>query len=1325
MSCINSEYYEEVIDVLTTDAVERLGMPEERAIAFAQRDWESIVAENSTEREYEMYETLTRRLDRSVEVYFGGGSKPTTMRVVKVDEIEDGFRVHLYDEKKSRKYNYSFNSGQARSKQTKNGSFVEIPAMQFAANSIRLGSNENFKFDRERYEQQELDLLNDLDNAMDMFERLSQIDDTVSEEHNNRLKRVLRMFTAGVKDYIPDMNFYLNKEAEKSGGVLLYEGRDTDGVYIGVSPKARATLNQMSAQEVYVHELGHAATVFGMNAPEAKNAKRRLQQLRRQVREQLTVEDFLPEISIDPELERQNAQEMWDYLFNNENTGLEEFLMYALTNEQLASKLDKMVINKPIENEPSNMFDALMTWFRNIVNLVSTTLRNERIGQTGTELVLKLAMDFAEANNKAAEFSKESAFLKQFRESSENLNSKLSKIIKEHILRFEDTPELIELPVPGAPKTEYVKWAWKVGPRLFADRRLRPAYRHILNALGLSYMGDVQTAIQHMVEADTVQRGIETLGLLAENIDRARETRARLTAQQIREAFKELSVKEREVLTLIGLDTDLSSIYEDIDDLPKLLRNEEALAKEINKRLVRLKKQVDKETGEYFSAQVAGLGYYMATHKGSIAQLLNARNIAEGVNRRKRTPEYLKHEKEIDQLATLFGLLYSNQEAKDVMADLIEREPEGVKFTMRLHNDIKEYAKATAFSNNDRLLIKGYTKEIFDEDITVRVAPIRDRNKLNKDGFKLVKVLEKAEGDTSTTPMGLYVSKNHVQQNYKKSAMRLTDMSRRGTTLTDVRRLGEEALADKSAEVDKLKLDRQAIRLVRQMESGKYDFKEATKGSLLPLYNNAGEVVNYRYVMDKASKRKYLGQDIKGPTVLGRLQASIDDKMLTEEHNNKVFDLAYSEMKKNYIKGNLTGRDGNAYIVIEPNSTNAEVREIYRLLPEDIKERIKNTPEGKLAVRADLIRFYFGMREVSIADAIEHIPVLGPTIRHMTPAEIKRAVQLVEKIWASVVSVAKVDIVIRTPAVLLGNVISNLMYSVQSGYSPLKVLQLQLDAVKGLKDYINMTHELVRLENKKAVGQLDKKDWDKINILKEDLKKHPVAELVDAGMFQAIIEDVGADEFKSSNRISRFISNKLDVAPQWIRDGANILYVTEKTRFFQLMTTATQFSDFAARFAQHELNKERLYKQIENARRGKYVETKDLAWLKGTTTEKYLSRKEAREAANEYSRRQVLDAFVNYSKPEGKIVDWLNRMGFVMFTKYFMRIQRAIGQQFVDNPLYLLMSLLGQTMLYDIDSIDDQHLLVKDLDYVWKNPIEHIERLIMPTAFEYAVEPFK
>lgn len=70
-------------------------------------------------------------------------------------------------------------------------------------------------------------------------------------------------------------------------------------------------------------------------------------------------------------------------------------------------------------------------------------------------------------------------------------------------------------------------------------------------------------------------------------------------------------------------------------------------------------------------------------------------------------------------------------------------------------------------------------------------------------------------------------------------------------------------------------------------------------------------------------------------------------------------------------------------------------------------------------------------------------------------------------------------------------------------------------------------------------------------------------------MYTQILEEIETNT-TSGNRFRRFFDKKLDKMPEVVKGGAQWLYVTDKTKLFQMMQMMTAKS-VAARYAQYKM----------------------------------------------------------------------------------------------------------------------------------------------------------
>ena len=1279
-----------------------------------------------------------------------------------------------------------------------------------------LGSENGFKYenDRKDFEKQNDDLIKNPEKIKEFVEELYAHDPVkVSAEHKKNLSKVIDMFVGAGKNFIPEMNVYLNKKAESNGGYIELDGPEK-GIYVGASNKHRPERNAMSAAEAYVHEIIHAATEYAKQNRGGDVARiiLRLQKVREDVLKELKVEDFLDVNSkYGTKEEYKLAKERFDYIRDPE-VGLSEFIALGLTNEAMIKRLSEIKVYRDPEIKEKGFFNGLIAIVEKLFNFVMQFARKEDKDVRADQILLKLALELGKANN-AAIIQKRKNLMRLTGDGITYLNDSISRFIKRFDTSLKDE---IGTPPEGSSKFTRAKWFARNAYVFLNDSDRRPTFENVLSEVArLKPEGFVQSLIRGFRDKDELERILENFTLESGSIDRTREHEAQIVGSLVVNGFEEkLTQDEEEALTLALLDTDLSSIYETygLEKMKKILSSPEAIQAEIDKVRKEIWKNEDKAIGNYYVSQAAGLGFYMATHMATNeAQLLNARNIGNMFNAPNPIEASKESIKRIDRLATLEALKYTDFNQIEILRGLIEKDPVGVRNIAALHRSFVEKSRRELFTIKDSdgkdidtsfNEIKGYTKEIFDADVTVEVAPVSEQKEKEKLGFKLVEKLKKNKGDTSKEEMALYVNEDHLVQSMNRTSIRYTDMGRRGTTILDIRYKGNEKQAKRLAEVDIKKINEKAYKIIEnQMKAAVIDMND--ENPLLPVYNEAGVAINYRYIMSKARKRSLLKQDIRAPYVLGRMEASIKDKAQTKKFNDKVLDVLFEDARqnnKNFKKyGELNQKE---YIFISPNSVEPDIQQSWNVLPSAVKNRIKTEikmnvlkeakkrgvkvredkkgkfvviPDSKnnstkntkwlddiqkgIPMRRDMMFNYLGFRDASIADAW--------LVRDF-PSVVKHFVRFIEIMWKEIVKISKVNIIIKTPQVLIGNVVSNLALSVQMGMNPIDVMKLQIDGFRALKKYLADETELERLKIARDAGNITKLDIDRINVLENNLKDNPVRDLMEAGMYQAIVEDATLGDLKTNSKITKKFDEKMEGKPEFLKNGLQYLFVTERTGFFKMMTTATQYSDFVARYALHESLKKRAeenkptekdFKEIngmirklgaspleftelnplikfknEKELKDTLISLKELADenldengnMKKIEGVNYSRLIELVEKKYNYDRKEFValnttkDAFIVYGTPDSKLLQYMNDMGLVMFTKYLVRIQRVIRKSVIDHPISFLLAVFGQAAIMDIDDVHDQSLFTKDLTNIFYGPIETLIRALYPSGLDYA-----
>ena len=175
---------------------------------------------------------------------------------------------------------------------------------------------------------------------------------------------------------------------------------------------------------------------------------------------------------------------------------------------------------------------------------------------------------------------------------------------------------------------------------------------------------------------------------------------------------------------------------------------------------------------------------------------------------------------------------------------------------------------------------------------------------------------------------------------------------------------------------------------------------------------------------------------------------------------------------------------------------------------------------------------------------------------------------------------------------------------------------------------------------------------------------------MEAGSLPSIVEDVEADEelFSYKTDLSEKTEKFTGLLPKSVRTAGKLLYVTHDTTLYKVLSQGTQISDFLARYT--------LYQHSISKKRDPLTHT---------------------EAVIEAS-----DAFVNYDSPSGRGLQLANDLGLIMFTKYYLRVQRAIQQAVADHPIRALTLAVADNYILGIQTILDSSLITGNgINFQW------------------------
>ena len=142
-------------------------------------------------------------------------------------------------------------------------------------------------------------------------------------------------------------------------------------------------------------------------------------------------------------------------------------------------------------------------------------------------------------------------------------------------------------------------------------------------------------------------------------------------------------------------------------------------------------------------------------------------------------------------------------------------------------------------------------------------------------------------------------------------------------------------------------------------------------------------------------------------------------------------------------------------------------------------------------------------------------------------------------------------------------------------------------------------------------------------------------EFMQAGLMSTIVEDLTNQDNKYKTPTQKSTDEYLNKIPKPIRSTFSTLTIDKGTLLHNFLSDATQFSDLSAKYvlAKHNMDK-------------------------------------GMDISDAIYESQI--NFINYDMPTNQFLDYMNRMGFMIFTKFFLRFQQVMLKLFNKMPVTAL-----------------------------------------------------
>lgn len=1004
----------------------------------------------------------------------------------------------------------------------------------------------------------------------------------------------------------------------------------------------------ITEQEAFAVESIYAAMVLGLKDKSMTQVYAEINKAYNSAKARLKPQNFYQgDWATATRQDKADAQDMYDYFFklgpqNKEH--LARFVSMALGSEQVNNLLGFAV--KDTSKAPDNTFENIVEKANTLLDYVGGLLTNSNSAQNINNRIGLLAKELARIDMKNREHAV--GRIEAQLEAIADYTDGVSKKLREKVVEITDKEAIAKN------RNTYVRLAGNT-TRLAAKGDLWTILDTLKDSRNIdnpnSPLGMLGELVNEAANNDSTKNHVEKLMRATKLNNQMKESIRHTTTDNVMSTFEEngqyLTKDHKTALTTM-LRSDVQSLVPTYStaEIAKLYADGVFLQNETANIINQLKAQGGDQVMINRAKQLAK---YMLTGNSSHGLAKNAQLIVSGFNTGAVVDINDPRVALVDKLATMYAIEYTDKATRNRLGEVFKRELKnkvnGVDTSIKFHHELSKEARDKLFVDNATSVIKGFVPEITNPNKEVRVATNDLEAKLYKaQFFREVKSMVKDKSDKTTNTPRLFITDEANVQRLVSGAIEVVSTNRKGTGVNMEQKEFNYALNN-----------------IRIPTSPLYNPMLDQDVYMVPNYNTNNEVVGFSYEMSGNNRDSLLERNNDFAELLGAYAATNFNKVTVPEQNNKVVDAAYQDYRDNFVN------NPRAYITVGPGSDNPMLRESWAMLPESTRRHIESTfgPDG-MVIRNDVYLTMFGYRKYSLNQAFDKTPearnmfesIYTQIMNTLFGSKSRlRGVQG-ERAWQEAVSTMKDIIVIRNVKTLIGNTMSNALLLAAHGVSFSDIAKDTTTAIRaGIQYRRDMANLLaIRQKQRAGIGNFNELEQQALRI-EDSMSRNPLADFIQEGMLPTIVEDLdpSTDHYSYKSKLQERLDGLTSDVPKSVKTAAKWLMVSPDTPLYQFLNNATQFSDFSSKYV--------LYKHYTQKAKEK------------------LSHDEAIQMAS--------DNFINYDIPTSRGLQYLNDMGVVMFTKYNVRIQKALFQLMKKRPASVMAQALILGSLTNMETAID------------------------------------
>ena len=995
-----------------------------------------------------------------------------------------------------------------------------------------------------------------------------------------------------------------------------------------------------STSEVLLHEVNHSMShhVFKANV----QLRRLAEDLRNTALDAgIDYKVFLDGIDKPTANEIEIAKMKYEYTFDK-TANVEEFYAYATTNERVYNAIKNLELKTPLIKD-MELEAGKKQPFRIVLNILIKEInkmwrmisgRGVRGGQIIADMVTTIARLDAEMQQTKVRDSMQDETLSAYAASKMNELDEKVKPIVDKVTTWSD-----KLQNMGAGKLS----------------------KHIAKIPILNELMETGIAqyLWRTVTQDTTKDGVADMYMVFRHSKQVVEKHTADIRNGVKmyatELYKDVDERTKNSVTKLLLEADGAQF--EVDDLKELLNDDTKIADEINSTIQEIKSsmvsgKIDRET----MSQIDGLAEYMVKGTASkVDQQMNAYNIAHGVH----IPEYDSKKPRmpvelVDKLVSLKALQMTDDVHKTNIKQLLEQDngKDIIEKTRNMYRGYIDSMREDATIDGYDPVPKGYTKpangllryELVPEDQIAAQESVLMELVENKPYMRL-------DGQD------YYLMTGKVKSvGFTEGAIGLISHTTEGIPVSALMRKQNDILTKKKGRLTDQELRKRTDKIIESIAKGETRGLEMLEGkTLVPVYNHAKEIVDYRVQLNKLEQEIHLpDRETKLEDVLSSTFSRSVKTTLTASENKNVVDTII----KNSAQGVLENPDD--YVLVEEyteedrlNGVKRERRhDRWNTLPDHTKDYIfKRTRNKGILIHKDFVELMTGEKDMTIGN----FAAFGFEMKQHPVARAR--LMALESYIIELLGYLKQEMIVLNGSVLIGNQVSNAMVAMNHGINPIKYVKKFKERWQQLNDYNEKVQMLTQLEvEQKAGGKVD----NKIAQLKKQLEGNIWDELVKDGQYTALVEDINTDA-KMNGQLATMLNDQLGKSDfgKMIRNVRDALHIDRSGSFYATMLKTVHYGDAITR----QIVKEEL-------------EAKAIA-RDGELTDK--------------NKRQILNyldqLLVNYGYIPNRWWGYADRVLGLLFMKYYLNQPKAIISVIRGNPTKTLL-MQGAQKVTGLDFAD-------------------------------------